>query len=403
MNDPKRGWEIKSWEVKSPVSISLSKASPITKGQKRSAEPSIAESESKKSKMMDPAVVKKTIEETVALSRNAFSNDMEEKLEQNKKAVIEAVQSDLRPLAEAVNEIRNEQGLLLIREKDRDGRVGKLESDFADLKEVLEKRGEGESDSAFKYNLAAEVDRANKNVIIHGLRIGAGKDAAIEIIKSIGEKNEIEFVIKHCIPLGKGANDKQSFMVSFENAFQRNEILKNAQGLPKDIFLDRDIPRLYREAFKRFKRKQWRLRNFLGYQTQIVFTSHILQLRYREEGKGFTIEEEFVPSIKDSLKYVKGNKAEGGNTPTPSIKKDDLDLAKNSVIVTGAKKFPEKDLKEMVKETLDPAIFNEIQDWKKMGGNWLIRFPNEAMAKSVKAKYKDTLKKDANVNIDTFV
>ena len=400
MNGSKSGWEVKS---NSQLNITFSKASPKSRVRKRSSESTEVETSNKKTKMMDAAVVKKTIEETVALSRTVFMHDIEAKLEQNKNAVIEAVQSDLKPIAETVNQISKEQDLMREREVLRDIRVGKLESEFEDLKEIVEKRGEGESDAAFKYNLAAEVERANKNLIIHGLRIGAGKDAAIDIIKGIGEKNEIEFEIKRCTPLGKGANNKQSVMISFENAYQRNTILQNAQGLPKDIFLDRDIPRLYRDAFKRFRRKQWRLRNFLGYQTQISFTSHILQLKYKEEGKAYTIDEEYVPSIKDSLKTVKGNKSEGGNIPTPVIQKDDIDLARNSVIITGAKKIPEKDLKEMVKEALDPALYNDIQGWKKMGGNWLLRFPSEAIAKAVKTKYKDSLKKDANINIDTFV
>ena len=351
---------------------------------------------------MDPITLKKTIDDSVEASRAIFTQAMNEKLEENKQEFINAVQAKIGPLETALNTINTNQIQLTEREGLRDRKVTLLEEGLKELQKTVNEKEMGGNDAAFKYNLAAEIHRANKNIIVHGIQAGEGKEVAKDIIVGIGQKHGVECEIKNVFPLGKGANGKQSVMVTLENTFQRNDILKNSQGLPKDIYLDRDIPMLYRGAFKKFKRKQWRLKNFLGYQTQIVFTAHILQLRYRENGKAWTIDEEYVPSPKDSLKAAKGNVTEGGPDPTAVIDKVTLDNAKCSVIITGANKIPQKDLMEMIKEELDPGLYNEIKEWQKRGNNWIVRFPSEALAKST-MKYKDALKKDGNVRIDTFV
>jgi len=62
-----------------------------------------------------------------------------------------------------------------------------------------------------------------------------------------------------------------------------------AKNLPRGVYFDRDVPLGYRVAYKNMKRN----RKFLHVNTQISFSGHLLQLRYKDkEGgseKGYTI------------------------------------------------------------------------------------------------------------------
>ena len=150
------------------------------------------------------------------------------------------------------------------------------------------------------------------------------------------------------------------------NAYQRNDLLKHGKLIPAGITLDRCTPPLYREAYKKFKKKARVYSRFFGTQTQVVFIAQTMQLRYKETGKAFTILEEYTPSPQDAEKMSKGNKVEGDSvSPSASINAEAIKEARRYVALAGHQDSSERDLREWLKKLFGDKDFQDIKETEK--------------------------------------
>ena len=109
-----------------------------------------------------------------------------------------------------------------------------------------------------------------------------------------------------------------------------------------------------------------------------------------EEGKAYTIVEEYVPTPEEAKKLVKGNKTEGDSTsPSRSINKEAIQDAKRFVVLSGHAKSSEKEFRDWLEKSLGEKDIKEVTDIKKVGKAWRVGFKDEEKAKHMALTHKD--------------
>ena len=236
-----------------------------------------------------------------------------------------------------------------------------------DVKKDMCSDKEEKNSIAHKLYLVNSIDKAAGNLIIHGLRTTDNIQRDVEnMLSSIGMSGEmIEKVkIKNCYTLGKNDGERPaSVMIQLSNSHDRIEILKYAKNLPKGIYFKKDIPSGYREKSKEFERKAYKLRSFMGVQTQISFVNHVMQIRYRDNStKAFTVHEEFYPSPQECFSKQKGNFAEEGS-PSKSVNTASVEVAKRSFIISNLKDIRREEAVREIGERLDEGeMYEHIEE-----------------------------------------
>ena len=140
----------------------------------------------------------------------------------------------------------------------------------------------------------------------------------LDFFRNMEVEDASEFQIIKVTKLGlpEGPGKKIApIMISLRTQDQRNNILKAGSKLPTGITMERDIPPPYRSCYKRYKKHAWKLRAMHGVKTQIVFDLHVMIFRYREEGKSFTIVDEFIPQHYASRSRTNKNPPQGQDPP----------------------------------------------------------------------------------------
>ena len=209
------------------------------------------------------------------------------------------------------------------------------------------------SDSTWKANLVREVFEHEHGLIIHGLRLECSSDTTKQSSIRNFFKSKLnapddmlsKLRIKDVCRLGSdnGAGKPPPLLVKFGHPTERNQLLPLSKNLDKKegISIDKNIPKLYQKTHRDFKRSAWKLSLLYNVQTQVVFDSYKLVLRYKKKDEGvnkynYTTEKEWFPQPCDLEASLASNSGKDPNkldTPT-------LDTSKHSdcnkvVIATG--------------------------------------------------------------------
>ena len=175
-------------------------------------------------------------------------------------------------------------------------RIDKLKADItAEIRDDLRNEFFESRNEQMKHALRSEIDRTSTNLILFGFEGGANVEALKGLFETMGV-DDCNIVKATKLGLPKGGTKIAPVHITLHNSEQRNNVLKAGGKLPKGVTMERDMPPPYRTCYKKFKKHAWKLRALYDVKTQIVFEAHILTLRYKEEGKSFTIVDEFVPS-----------------------------------------------------------------------------------------------------------
>ena len=221
---------------------------------------------------------------------------------------------------------------------------------------------------------------------------GRALSELLELLRSMNVDDFADIKIKKIFKLGFPNGKTKKFapvLVTFGDQAQRNNILKAGSRLPEGVSMEKDIPRAYRETYSKFKKHAWRLRAFYGVKTKIIFVSHVLTLRYKEENKAFTIVLEYVPPS-NSLPIPKsGNLADRGppSTIIPGNGFSD-DSSKSLIFVPNRKIDSKDDLYTLISPHISERASRETTNAKEVGKN-LIIYTETADAATRIVKYLD--------------
>ena len=277
-----------------------------------------------------------------------LKTDLQKKIENlDVKEEIRKIDDSLSSLSNAFNKSQEDKIVL-------ENRIEKVEKDIQDklnpdnLVEVLlpkiRKELEKSNDVAWKANLAKLVEEHEHSIIIHGYKItGDETEKVTEFFRNemnISEEVMKKIKIKEVTVLGKQTSTKiPAIIVKFGHPSQRNMVLPYSKNLRQGYRIDKNIPKPYQKEHKDFKRYQHKLRMIHpSYQTQIIFDSHVMVLRYKEQDTAETKynwfrTKEFTPKPSD-LTVSAPREDIDTNKVASSIK--DAEINK-SIIVSGIK------------------------------------------------------------------
>ena len=368
------------------------------------------DTKSKKSKIMNKEEMRELLSESASTS--AKTNKLE--LEETKKEILNALDSKLDPVVKDVAELKDQYAGIQQNSDIQAQDISQIRNEMKDLKdnfqsEVLKVVGEQSKaeTSTYKFNLANIIERANKNIIIHGLKTDSPKEEVERIFSSLKIPTLNAPKIVSVVQLGIGDNTKvPSILVTLQNQYQRNELLRQARDLPQGVNFDRDIPQGYREAYKRMRRQAWKYKNLVDVTTQIVFTGHLLQLRYRDNDspskKSFSIVEEFYPRPEQLVTPNNGNSVRPGTVPSTLLSKDALEEAKSKIIMVGIGKKTSEELQEILKTIMKSAEYSSILDIKIARDSAILKLKDKTMSKQIASKYNGKVSNNFKVIFETI-
>ena len=324
-------------------------------------------------------------------------NTMEERMSSKQNELLERISTVINPLVTKIETIETRQDTLDLRQSQMedkiDSKIDKLKEEILDeIRAEASTKSESENLAAFHYTLSQEIEKENSKLLIFGLKDSTDiSTEAKSMLEMIAKKGGSMIEIKSVAQVGKTSpKGTTTVLAILGNQFQRNEILRNGRFIPDGISIDRCTPVLYREAYKKMKKKSKSYSKFFGTQTQISFQGHIMQLRYREEGKSFTILEEYIPSPKDAKNILKGNKTEGDPAaPSAGINATTIQEAKRFVLLTKLEKSTETEMRDWLQNILEKEIYTDMTEIKKTGKFWMLGFKDEAQARQIAEKYRD--------------
>ena len=314
-------------------------------------------------------------------------------IEQTTEAVVSKMRIDMGSLEERIvdqmknitSPIESAMNTLSSRNDDQDKRIDGLSAKIEELKsEITEEIRSDLREEIFEAKkeqtrlaLLSQIEKSSTNIILYGY----GGDVTIESIRTLFATMEVEDhlnlsiikVNKLGLPKG-GGNKKAPVLVTLGNVDQRNNVLKAGGKLPKGVTMERDMPPPYRAGYKKFKKHAWRLRAIYNIKTQIIFESHILILRYKEEGKSFTIVDEFIPTQATPPERLKKNVSSGSGPPSTVISGKGFTQQNSSCVIF----MPNQEIRnaehlyELITPFLSERAMREIRESKINKGNVVI-------------------------------
>lgn len=389
--------------------LKLRKIPNLNSGTKRKLQLS-EDIENKRSKM-DTIEMQQTITEAIKQSADAYKAVMEE----NNDKIVAAMDLKLAPLVSEVATLSDKYDTLHTEYVKQGNDMSSMRDTIEQMKDTLREeivqelssKSSPNNMSAFKYTLSVENEKVSCNLLVHGFKSAKPKEDILNLFSSLSIPTSVTYQITSVVKLGKDGGERNpSILVTFQNGFQRNEMLRFAKNLPKGVYFDRDIPVGYREAYKNMKRKAYKLRKFLPVTTQIIFTGHLLQLRYkdREDGvnKSYTIEDEFFPTPESMANHIKGNISNGGTTPSTSVNETSLKIARETLVLAGIGNANNLSIDAALKKILKKHEHDSILKIEVEKGSAIITCDSRTLCQQICKNYNGKTIDGLKLNIDSF-
>ena len=335
--------------------------------RKKSSSSESSPSPKKKSKMMDPEEMKQLTENITAAVSQSVSKAILQTLRDNQDETKQDM-LDLNVKIDNLTKIQEKSADDAKAEKNAtEARFQALEkqmdemrkskvteaaaTDTEAIEEVVKSVVDKSSDGSWKANLAKEVFEHEHGVIVHGVRFdctddNTKKQGAITFLKNeLKASDELmkKVKIKEVVRLGadNGAGKPPPILIKFGHPTERNQILPLSSNLVRGITMDKNIPKLYQQKHKEFKKLAWKLKTIHDVHSQVIFDSFNLVLRYKKKDDGATkynyvVEKEWFPKPGEiPPPQTNGLKNDPNKHETPVI-----DISKHSdsnkvAIVTG--------------------------------------------------------------------
>lgn len=155
----------------------------------------------------------------------------------------------------------------------------------ADIKNEIVKSVDG----TWKAQLADKVQEHEKSAIVFGFPVSRDAfDDSIDFIENhlkLDKKSIDNILLIGASRLGKGSNNKPPpLFMTFSSPIDPNLVLSFSRNLKNSKFsIEKHVPKIYQAEYKKFKSIAAKLRLLpdMNYQTQIIFDSHLMLLRYK--------------------------------------------------------------------------------------------------------------------------
>lgn len=411
VSDPVEGSDSIKVTLSRPRSLSVASCARnlrprSTSSSKRKASAQASSKGKKPNLEMDIDAIKAAIE----ASQVTIVEQLRGEIDNSKKAVVESFESTTSRIEKCLDDIvagnikRDEQIEKLTERMD-----GLHTEIVEEIKADMRKELDTSRHEAFKATLIREIEKASHNLIIFGFGGGSEKEEILSLFDASGVEDVGNLIISKTSKLGlpKGKGEKVNpILVIFADPTHRNNVLKAGTGFPKGVTIERDIPPQFRERYKAFKKHAWKLRSFYNVKTQIVFNGHLMQLRYREEEKSFTIIDEYCPPIQSLNKPPpKGNSSKGNGPPSTVIKGNGFcEETACSVLIVMNRKIQNK---QHFYDLISPPVISEkvmrsIENLKINEYNCVVVMADQDAAKRLAMNLKDKVIGGIKVHAETF-
>ena len=364
---------LKSLPKKSNIdSLSINPENPLklrfsTSKRKKSSSTERSPSPRKKSKRMEPEEIKKLTDNiTEAVSQSvtqAILKTLREGQSETKKDIndlnvkidnLTKIQEKSTDTAKAEKEAIYER-FEALENKMNEIEKSKTSAPVATDREAIEEAVKGyvdkSSEGSWKANLAKEVFEHEHGVIVHGIRFDCTddntkrKDALAFLKNDLKASEELvkKVKVKEVVRLGadNGVGKPPPILIKFGHPTERNQILPLSSNLCRGISMDKNIPKLYQQKHKEFKKLAWKLKTIHDVQSQVIFDSFTLVLRYKKKDDGvtkynFVNEKEWFPKPGEiHPPQTKGLRNDPNKHETPVIDISKHSYSNKVVIVTG--------------------------------------------------------------------
>jgi DNA-binding cell septation regulator SpoVG len=275
----------------------------------------------------------------------------------------ESIKASLNDLQIAQRELKDSNNEMKEAQRDLGARFDKLQNQVETQRETLKEEIKNDlmgefkvlGDATHKALLAQEIEKTASNIVLHGFKPKDAKKDIQSIFSSIAKDEEIE--VKNVRIIGGKGN---TMIVTLGNEYQRNSILRESRHLPNGVTVDKDVPKCYKKKYDNLKKEAWRQRSFFNLKTQIIFTGHLLQLRIKEDGKGFIIHTEFCPSPQELFNQ---SKTGADNLPPTNITTMEAkDKAARSFVVSNYHQLTADEIRRNIDAIIPPSESGKIQE-----------------------------------------
>ena len=243
-------------------------------------------------------------------------------------------------------------------------RLEKVESSLSNIGTLVQEKFEAEKDAlaqevtkkvtdkinlAWRANLARDVAEHEKGMMIFGHRVEETDDDK-EVKAFLKDEMKVpdsvigKIKVKEIIRIGKDdLNKPPVLLVNFRHSSERNSLLPYCSNLKQGVSVEKNIPREYQKKYKEFKTYSRDFKRINSdVQTQIIFDSCMMILRYRKKGNrdlDYVILKEFCPEPSDSFGSPGTTASRSGKprTVTPTVDMTASSSTKRSIVVTGVK------------------------------------------------------------------
>ena len=335
--------------------------------KRKRPEPNLSESPSKKLKMATKEEIKEMNEDLLKRFLDAQTESTKAICEDIKQEI----KADIKGIKEKLDSLDDKQETLAVEAKkdkeENETRFKALEEKMEELQSqkkvhysednensiqiAVQKYVDNGSDNSWKANLAREVFDHDHGLVVHGYRIDAKDDvtrreAAKKFIE--GELKASQDIlnrikIKDVVRLGadNGQGKPPPLLIKFGHPTERNLLLPLSRNLKRGIDIDKSIPKMYLTKHKEFKRLAWKLKTVHDVQTQVIFDSHNLVLRYKKKDDGvtkynWTIDKEYYPKPGEAATVLnRASTRDPNKHDTPVIGTSNRAECNRTVIVTG--------------------------------------------------------------------
>lgn len=333
---------------------------------------------SSKKNRIDDAELRKIVEATARSVREEVEEAIMKGQQRTEENIVKTMQDQLGPIKTSLEKLESKQYDIEEGQRKQEERINRLQERMEggggivqeckdQMKKEIREEMKKDIEAAYKFSLASEVAMHNKNLIIHGLSPKDANKELIDLMEKIVPGNSFTFKVE---VLGKREEGKKmTILVRFCSPFERNQVLANAKNVPKGVSLDKDIPVAYREKYKHFRRKAFRLKQATKVNTQIAFVGHLMQLRARDSAdKQFTIIEEYYPEVRKAVNSIAGSNVDT-SLASPNIGTLQTKLAEATKMFTlsGLEGMTPMNLDKVLTDIMSKTDRSLIEDMNMIG------------------------------------
>ena len=257
-------------------------------------------------------------------AQETFGKDLKEDIKQD----IGAIKGTIDDLAEKQEKTAQESKK---DKEDTDARIKALEDKFDvflyqptpkatemdddTIQTAVRNIVDSSSENSWKAGLAREILDHEHGLIVHGVRFEGNDDAArrnsaYKFLKEDLKASEDmlkRVKIREVVRLGadNGAGKPPPLLIKFNHPTERNLLLPLSRNLKNGVDVDKSVPKMYQKKHREFKKLAWKFKNVHDVQTQVIFDSYNLVLRYIKHDDGaskynWIIEKEYYPKPGDA-------------------------------------------------------------------------------------------------------